>query len=346
MIDFAVNILYLIEFLIVAFAIIYGFYWINFRSPNELNERMGFEKMPNGSKKQQPLTERIQHSLMPNVNLESLPTLKPLNCVSCGAGVIIRETHLFCPNCKATDNLPTEHLQLIKTKLRAAKTISMYRRNWRLLYFFTTRYATYLLLIACLLQIVTPFFFIDELTGIRDLDDFLLIFQIIGIINFVFLFLILTPAASEIKKKNFVKPINRQFTSTEKISNCSSCGGGIEYVGNDFAVGCIYCNVQNFRYKFSAESRQANEQQIGDFERSLKTVSHNLKASFSLILGTFWVFGGLGFLITGFMLIIGGTSMYFDGGPTPLLGVLYGIIGLIIFVFSLRFLRDATRYVF
>jgi hypothetical protein len=104
--------------------------------------------------------------------------------------------------------------------------------------------------------------------------------------------------------------------------------------------------VQNFRYKFSAESRQANEQQIGDFERSLKTVSHNLKASFSLILGTFWVFGGLGFLITGFMLIIGGTSMYFDGGPTPLLGVLYGIIGLIIFVFSLRFLRDATRYVF
>jgi hypothetical protein len=63
--------------------------------------------------------------------LQSLPKLKPLKCKSCGAGVLLRQTETFCPNCHTRGDLPEDYAATVSLKSQSKGLLKSALKHWR-----------------------------------------------------------------------------------------------------------------------------------------------------------------------------------------------------------------------
>lgn len=61
-----------------------------------------------------------------------LPRLQPLNCHTCGAGVLLGETETRCPSCGRRAPVPEDHRIVARLKSQIARAFQRAARHWKL----------------------------------------------------------------------------------------------------------------------------------------------------------------------------------------------------------------------
>ena len=93
------------------------------------------------------------------------------------------------------------------------------------------------------------------------LDAFIYLFLISGIVIWSLMLLCLAVTGLELRRKLPVVPVHEEKVRSTETATCHSCSGAIEYERDDFACICSYCNVENFRVRFTRLRRSESEQQ-------------------------------------------------------------------------------------
>ena len=206
--------------------------------------------------------------------IDRLPKLKPLNCISCGAGILLHPSETLCPNCGAEGPLPTDYAAAVSLKSLFAGLVRSAMRYWRLANFLThpmSRWAFFLMIFVeplVLFPVVLvgsdlyPDTWFDR--AFKTLGEswtFLIVLSaFFGYIIWMVVFIFLNTMSKNLRKNLPLKPVlNTQSISGRETDTCQACGGGIQYAGGDFACLCSYCNVENFRVQFVSRERSASE---------------------------------------------------------------------------------------
>jgi Zn finger protein HypA/HybF involved in hydrogenase expression len=226
-----------------------------------------------GTRGRKPKTTEIA-SLIRN----DLPKLQPLKCDACGSGVLLEETETRCPHCERRSNLPEDYAAAVSLRREVEKLLKSAVRHWRAANILTLPWMIGLFislgiiepLLALFLPVIirvesgvlpgTP---ADTLMGLlgTPLDGIVYLFWISGIIIWTLLFVCLAVTALDLRKKLSVMPVFEEKILGRETVACHSCGGAIEYDKDDFATICSYCNVENFRVRFTSLKRVEIETQ-------------------------------------------------------------------------------------
>lgn len=210
--------------------------------------------------------------------IHDLPKLQPLNCDTCGAGVLLKETGTFCPHCQARSDLPEDYATAVSLRMEVKKLLKSAVRHWRVANILTLPLITGLIislgviepLLALLLPMIIrsasgtlPNTLADSLMASlgTPLDGIVSLFLISGIIIWTLMFLCLAVTGFDLRKKLPMVPVWEEKTRSSETGTCHSCGGAVEYDKDEFACICSYCNVENFRVQFTRLTRAKPEQQ-------------------------------------------------------------------------------------
>jgi hypothetical protein len=205
---------------------------------------------------------------------DDVPKLQPLNCEACGAGVLLKETGTLCPNCETKGKLPEDYTAAVSLRREVKKLLKSALRHWRVANILTLPLATSgfiaLGVIEPLLALLLTAIIQTRGNTVADrlmaslgtpLDALVYLFLISGIVIWSLMLLCLAVTGFELRKKLPVVPVFEEKLRSRETAACCSCGGAIEYDGDDFACICSYCNVENFRVLFTRRKRAEGEQQ-------------------------------------------------------------------------------------
>jgi len=81
----------------------------------------------------------------------------------------------------------------------------------------------------------------------------------LGFIVWMFVFICLAMLAKSLRKNLPVAPVFGERVRRFETANCQTCGGAIEYDAGAFACACAYCNVENFRVRFTRRERSERQ---------------------------------------------------------------------------------------
>jgi hypothetical protein len=89
--------------------------------------------------------------------LSGLPVIQPLNCLNCGAGVLLQETGTFCPHCRTRGDLPEDYAATVSLKSHVNSLLKSAVRHWRVVNVLTYPLAgwTFFLLIFKIARLLT-----------------------------------------------------------------------------------------------------------------------------------------------------------------------------------------------
>src|SRR5688572_28737822 len=63
--------------------------------------------------------------------LKAPAELRPLDCITCGAGLVLHKTETFCPQCHARGDLPQDYAEAGELKLQVRRLLKSATRHWR-----------------------------------------------------------------------------------------------------------------------------------------------------------------------------------------------------------------------
>ena len=205
---------------------------------------------------------------------DDLPRFQPLNCDACGAGVLLKETGTLCPHCETKGSLPEDYAAAVSLRTEVKRLLKSAVRHWRVANILTLPLITGALIA---LGVIEPLLalLLTALVQTRGdtlaeklmaslgtpLDALVYLFLISGIVIWSLMFLCLAVTGLELRKKLPVVPVFEDKVRRRETATCHSCNGAIEYDQNDFACICSYCNVENFRVRFTRRRRAESEQQ-------------------------------------------------------------------------------------
>jgi Zn finger protein HypA/HybF involved in hydrogenase expression len=219
--------------------------------------------------------EKIKPDKIFELVLSKLPKLRPLNCINCGAGVLLQETQTFCPHCRSRGNLPEDYVAAVSLKWQVKNLFKSAVRHWRVAnvityplvgwIFFLLIFIEPLVLFPTVLigSNVFPDTWIDSaFSALGETTTFLImLFAFFGFIIWMIVFIFLTTLSKNLRKKLPVIPVFEGELRGSETASCQACGGGIEYGAGDFVCICSYCNVENFRVRFVGSERAQAEKQ-------------------------------------------------------------------------------------
>ena len=258
-----------------------------------------------------------------------LPKLQPLNCDSCGAGVLLTETGTFCPHCETKSSLPADYAAAVSLRIEVKKLLKSAVRHWRVASILTLPLTTGLLislgvigpLLALLLPVVIqtsngtlPNTLADKLMVSlgTPLEMFVYLFWISGILIWTLMFLCLAVTGLDLRKKLPVVPIFDEKLRASETATCHSCNGAVEFDQDDFACICSYCNVENFRVRFTRLKRAESEAQKAETNFALFGATRIIENYVTLVYaGTLILFGFPSLLlILGIMIYAAATGAF------------------------------------
>lgn len=209
---------------------------------------------------------------------EHAPKLEPLKCGTCGAGVLLKETETLCPHCETRSSLPEDYAAAVSLRQEIRKLLKSANNHWRVANILTLPLMTGLFislgviepLLALFLPVIIPAASGTIPDTLADtlmawlgtpLDSIVYLFSISGIIIWTLMFLCLAVTSLDLRKKLPVVPVLKEKIGGVETLICHSCGGAIEYDKDAFATICNYCNVENYRVRFTRLRRAESENQ-------------------------------------------------------------------------------------
>lgn len=303
-------------------------------------------------KRELPPRRRHKHkSTEISTLLQNLPKLQPLNCDTCGAGVLLKETETFCPHCEARRDLPEDYAAAVALRMEVKRLLKSAVRHWRLANILTLPLVIGLFIalgvIEPLLALMLPVI-VSTASGVlpntladnlmvslgTPLDGIVHLFWICGIIIWTLMFLCLAVTGLSLRKQLPVVPVFKENVGRTETAACHSCGGAIEYDEDDFASICSYCNVENFRVRFTKLKRTESEGQKTETKFALFGAMEIIEKYVTLVYaGTLIFFGFPAVLFTLGIVIYAAVTGSFVLSILALL-VLAGLIALGRMVFS------------
>lgn len=283
--------------------------------------------------------------------IQNLPKLQPLNCGTCGAAVLLKETETFCPHCEARSGLPEDYAVAVSLGMEVKKSLKSAVRHWRLANILTIPLITGLFislgviepLLALMLPVIIrtgsgalPNTLADTLMVSlgTPLDGIVYLFWICGIIIWTLMCLCLAVTGLELRKQLPIVPVFEEKVRSSETAVCHSCGGAIEYDEDDFASFCNYCNVENFRVRFTRLKRAESEEQNTETKFALFGAMKIIEKYVTLAyVGTLIFFGFPAVLFTLGIMIYAAVTGSFVLSISALL-ILAGLIALGRLVFS------------
>lgn len=211
------------------------------------------------------LKDKAASNKISELILSNTPNLTPLKCANCGTGVLLRETETFCPHCETRSGLPEDYAAAMSLKSENKMLLKRAVRYWRVANIWTSPWLVALFVLLALLEafILPPAagYAIEMfpnhwpntlLTSLGETkSEHLLLFAQFGIIVWTSVYISLAVEGGELRRKLPTVPILDEKVSGSETASCQSCGGAIEYDRDDFASICNYCNVENFRARFT-----------------------------------------------------------------------------------------------
>ncbi len=211
---------------------------------------------------------------IPELILKSLPKLKPLKCVNCGGGVLLRETETFCPYCETRGPLPEDYAEANALRSEVGKLYASAVRHWRAANVLTFRPARrfFLLMIFAEPLVIFPVVLVGsnlfrDTWADRSLESlgetaslFVMLAAFLGFVIWMVVFIYLAAAGKSLRRNLPVVPVFEREARGVETASCRTCGGAIEYDAGAFACVCDYCNVENFRVRFTRRERERAEQ--------------------------------------------------------------------------------------
>lgn len=227
---------------------------------SELN-RGEFRCLEIGSKKKKAAAS---HQISESV-LNSTPHLEPLKCTECGSGVLLRETETVCPYCQTRGDLPKDYAKTMSLKSKNKMLLKRALAYWRAANVLTL---PELIGVFIALAILEPLFLTPAVINGADkfpnnsvenllapLGDAAVTafysLSSLGVFIWTLGFLCFAVEGVELRRKLPIVPVLDEPLPERETANCQSCGGAIEYDAADFACLCPYCNVENFRVRFT-----------------------------------------------------------------------------------------------
>jgi hypothetical protein len=268
------------------------------------------------------LRPQMKRTLRPNARkdgpveqvLESLPKLRPLNCLNCAGAVLLWDTEAVCPSCGVHTDLPEDYAATASLRHQVGEVLKSALAHWRVARFLThpaTRAG--LGLLALFEFLLFPLVLIGaETYGESWLDPVLeglgetgvLVVGIpafLGFILWMLVFLMLRSVSKGLGRLAPAAPVLQGGSGGREASTCQSCGGGIEYDAGDFACICNYCNVVNYRAQFARRERakaQAEQTQTTSALFHAMNVIDDMNGTFLfvmsiLVVGSIFLVGGI-----------------------------------------------------
>ncbi|MCY7347374.1 MAG: hypothetical protein LH614_14285 [Pyrinomonadaceae bacterium] len=197
--------------------------------------------------------------------LNSTPHLKPLKCLNCSAGVLLRESETFCPHCSTHGDLPEDYAKAVALKAGNKKLLERAVEHWRAANILTFPRLNVVCIVLAILEplLLAPVVVNGAYSFPNNSVEGLLAplgnaaiggiysLSMLGVFIWVWIFLGFAFESAELRRKLPIAPILNETISERETTICQSCGGAIEYGGEDFACLCPYCNVENFRVRFT-----------------------------------------------------------------------------------------------
>jgi hypothetical protein len=209
--------------------------------------------------------------------LQSLPKFKPLACINCGAGILLRDIETFCPNCQTLGDLPEDYMVEGSVRSEVKGLLKSGMRYWRVANVLTFPLVGWIFFLLILIEPLVLFptvligsnvfsdTWVDRVfVSLGSTVSFLLMLPaFLGFVIWMIIFIILSSLSKSLRRKLPVVPVFEERIREYETAACQACGGGIEYYVGDFACICSYCNVQNFRVEFVRRRRlQAEKQKV------------------------------------------------------------------------------------
>jgi Zn finger protein HypA/HybF involved in hydrogenase expression len=219
------------------------------------------------------VAREIRAGEIPELILKSLPVLKPLSCASCGGILLLQETETRCPYCEARGPLPEDYAEATALRSEVRKLYASAARHWRAADLLTFRPAR---LLFVLLIFAEPFvIFPAVLVGGNLYGDtwadralesmgetagfFVMLAAFLGFVVWMVVFIHLAALAKSLRRNLPAAPAFEKGARGVEAASCQTCGGAIEYDAGAFACVCPYCNVENFRVRFTRRERARSE---------------------------------------------------------------------------------------
>jgi Zn finger protein HypA/HybF involved in hydrogenase expression len=207
--------------------------------------------------------------------LKGLPVLKPLNCANCGGAVLLREAETFCPYCETRAPAPEDYAATTALRSEVRKLYASAVRHWRVANVLTFRPARWLFVSMIFAEpfIIFPAVLIGSNTftdtwadrTLQSLGEtasfFVMLAAFLGFVVWMVVFIFLAVLAKSLHKGLPVVPVFEERVRRFETASCQTCGGAIEYDAGAFACVCAYCNVENFRVRFTRRERAVSEKQ-------------------------------------------------------------------------------------
>jgi hypothetical protein len=210
--------------------------------------------------------------------LDHLPKLEPLKCISCGAGVLLREADTFCPYCKLPGPMPKDYAPAVSLKQQIGPLVRSAVRHWgaaNVLTFPLVRWAFFLLIfagpfvvfptVAIGANIYRDTWFDRMITAAGEsMTLVVMIPSFLGVFIWMVVFIFIYRLCKDLRSSLPAYPVLERAADGTETAECEACGGGISYAGSDFACVCPYCNVENYRTRFVRTERKGLERKKTD----------------------------------------------------------------------------------
>jgi hypothetical protein len=89
---------------------------------------------------------------------------------------------------------------------------------------------------------------------------FVILAAFLGFVVWMVVFIYLAAVSKSLRGNLPVVPVFEKGARGVETASCQTCGGAIEYDAGAFACVCDYCNVENFRVRFTRRERARSEQ--------------------------------------------------------------------------------------
>jgi len=242
--------------------------------------------------------KRLQSDQIFELILKALPKLRPLNCISCGAGLVLHKDETFCPHCHSRGDLPEDYAEAGKLKLEVKSLLKSAVKHWRVANVLTYRPVRWIFVLLIFIEPlvlfptvligsnVFPDTWIDKaFESMGETTSFVIMLAaFLGFIIWMVVFIFLAGVTKGLRRDLPVVPVLEREIRGSETANCEACGGGIEYDAGDFVCVCSYCNVENFRVQFVRRKRALGEKQM----KGTKTVLFGALEILEDFVGTFF----------------------------------------------------------
>jgi Zn finger protein HypA/HybF involved in hydrogenase expression len=191
-----------------------------------------------------------------------LPRLKPLNCVSCGAGLALQIGEMICESCGIKNDVPADYEKIFSLRKDVLRRLTKAESYWRWSHFLTSALVRILIAAVAIWLIISFVLLLAWETSVEfqayqnwfKSGVFAETVLFTGIFsNFIWVFALLFLAASLQKKVRKILPeiVEKEIKDETNAANCPQCGGAIIYENQSLSTVCGYCGIENFRVKFA-----------------------------------------------------------------------------------------------